>query len=198
MATVGNNFSQQLTPTGGSGSGYAFTPSELPDWLTLSPAVTPEPLTVTGAPTDGCALTKQVPLTAICCATDGAASASLVRSSAVMALGTLASRLTGMVRTVVLVPALGAYALANAYNVSNTLPNTVYNLAKAGKTDEAFELYRWFLPLLRLDTVPKFVQLIKWVQEQTGVGCARFRPPRLEIIGEELEIAGSEPPVQRQ
>src|SRR6266699_753881 len=63
---------------------------------------------------------------------DGTASSSLVCSSAVMAAGTLASRLTGMLRTVVLVPALGAYALANAYNVSNTLPNTVYNLAIGG------------------------------------------------------------------
>ena len=65
-------------------------------------------------------------------AAEPAANASLVRSSAVMALGTLASRLTGMLRTVVLVPALGAYALANAYNVANTLPNTVYNLAIGG------------------------------------------------------------------
>ena len=37
-----------------------------------------------------------------------------------------------MLRTIVLVPALGAYALANAYNVANTLPNTVYNLAIGG------------------------------------------------------------------
>jgi putative peptidoglycan lipid II flippase len=65
-------------------------------------------------------------------AAEPAANASLVRSSAVMAAGTLASRLTGMLRTVVLVPALGAYALANAYNVANTLPNTVYNLAIGG------------------------------------------------------------------
>ena len=49
-----------------------------------------------------------------------------------MALGTLASRVTGMLRTIVLVPALGPYALANAYNVGNTLPNTVYNLAIGG------------------------------------------------------------------
>src|SRR5215472_13451093 len=60
---------------------------------------------------------------------DQVAAPGLVRSSAVMALGTLASRVTGMLRTIVLVPALGAYALANAYNVANTLPNTVYNLA---------------------------------------------------------------------
>jgi hypothetical protein len=40
-----------------------------------------------------------------------------------------------------------------------------------------------------MDTVPKFVQLIKWVQEQAGVGSARVRAPRMEIVGKELEIA---------
>ncbi len=40
-----------------------------------------------------------------------------------------------------------------------------------------------------MDTVPKFVQLIKWVQEQAGVGSARVRSPRMEIVGRELEIA---------
>jgi 4-hydroxy-tetrahydrodipicolinate synthase len=65
----------------------------------------------------------------------------------------------------------------------------LFELAKTGRTREAFELYRWFLPLLRMDTVPKFVQLIKLVQEQVGVGTARVRPPRLELIGSELEQA---------
>ncbi|MGI9007389.1 MAG: murein biosynthesis integral membrane protein MurJ [Streptosporangiaceae bacterium] len=65
-------------------------------------------------------------------APDGPPGESLVKSSTVMAIGTLASRVTGMLRTVVLVPALGAYALDNAYNVANTLPNTVYNLAIGG------------------------------------------------------------------
>src|SRR5690349_10494102 len=51
---------------------------------------------------------------------------SLVRSSSVMALGTLASRVTGLLRTLVLVPAIGQVALANSYNYANTLPNTVY------------------------------------------------------------------------
>jgi 1-pyrroline-4-hydroxy-2-carboxylate deaminase len=40
-----------------------------------------------------------------------------------------------------------------------------------------------------MDTVPKFVQLIKWVQEQVGVGSARVRGPRLELSGCELEEA---------
>jgi len=49
-----------------------------------------------------------------------------------MALGTLASRVTGLLRTLVLVPAIGQLALANSYNYANTLPNTVYNLAIGG------------------------------------------------------------------
>ena len=76
--------------------------------------------------------------------------------------------------------------LVNAYPAESV---ELFNLASAGKHDEAFALYRWFLPLLRMDTVPKFVQLIKWVQEQLGIGSARVRPPRLEIVGTELEAA---------
>jgi dihydrodipicolinate synthase/N-acetylneuraminate lyase len=76
--------------------------------------------------------------------------------------------------------------LVNAYPAESV---QLFNLAMEGKSAEAFELYRWFLPLLRMDTVPKFVQLIKWVQEQAGVGSARVRPPRLEIAGAELEEA---------
>jgi len=71
----------------------------------------------------------------------------------------------------------------------NALPAesvALFHLAYEGKTKEAFELYRWFLPLLRMDTVPKFIQLIKLVQQELGVGNARVRPPRLEITGEEL------------
>ena len=48
-------------------------------------------------------------------------------------------------------------------------------------------LYRWFLPLLTLDTVPKFVQLIKLVQQQVGHGHERVRAPRLVLEGAERE-----------
>ena len=51
----------------------------------------------------------------------------------------------------------------------------------------ADELYRWFLPLLTLDTVPKFVQLIKLVQQQVGQGHERVRGPRLVLEGAERE-----------
>lgn len=51
------------------------------------------------------------------------------------------------------------------------------------------ELQRWFLPLLRLDTVPKFVQLIKLAQAETGLGGTAVRPPRLPLAGQELQAA---------
>ncbi len=62
----------------------------------------------------------------------------------------------------------------------------LFNYAINGETKKARALYEWFLPLLRLDTVPNFVQLIKLVQEKVGWGSARVRPPRLELIGQEL------------
>jgi 4-hydroxy-tetrahydrodipicolinate synthase len=71
----------------------------------------------------------------------------------------------------------------------NALPREsveLFRLAAEGKTSEAFALYRWFLPLLRMDTVPKFIQLIKQVQQELGVGNARVRAPRMEVVGEEL------------
>jgi 4-hydroxy-tetrahydrodipicolinate synthase len=64
----------------------------------------------------------------------------------------------------------------------------LFELAREGDTAAAFELYKWFLPLLRLDTVPKFVQLIKYVQELAGMGSERVRPPRLELSAEEKEM----------
>jgi 4-hydroxy-tetrahydrodipicolinate synthase len=63
----------------------------------------------------------------------------------------------------------------------------LFNYAMNGEKEKAAELYRWFLPLLRLDTVPKFVQLIKLVQEKVGMGSSRVRPPRLRLEGSELE-----------
>jgi putative peptidoglycan lipid II flippase len=61
-----------------------------------------------------------------------AANSSLLRSSSVMAVGTLASRLTGFVRNAVIIYAIGTLYLGDAYNLANTLPNIVYNLALGG------------------------------------------------------------------
>lgn len=65
----------------------------------------------------------------------------------------------------------------------------LFNYAMNGEAEKAFKLYQWFLPLLRMDTVPKFVQLIKLAQQEAGMGNARVRPPRLEIVGAELAEA---------
>ena len=65
----------------------------------------------------------------------------------------------------------------------------LFDLAAAGRIVEARRLYDWFLPLLRLDTVPKFVQLIKLVQAEVGMGTPTVRPPRLELAGAEREAA---------
>jgi len=65
----------------------------------------------------------------------------------------------------------------------------LFNYGISGESGTAFELYRWFLPLLRMDTVPHFVQLIKLVQEEVGMGNSRVRPPRLELAGQELQQA---------
>jgi len=65
----------------------------------------------------------------------------------------------------------------------------LFDLARSGDWAEARALYDWFLPLLRLDTLPKFVQLIKLVQVEVGRGSARVRPPRLELTGAEYADA---------
>ncbi len=76
--------------------------------------------------------------------------------------------------------------LANAFPRESV---ELFNDAIEGEREKAFELYRWFLPLLRMDTVPKFVQLIKLAQSEVGMGNARVRGPRLELCGEELKEA---------
>lgn len=65
----------------------------------------------------------------------------------------------------------------------------LFNYAMRGESKKAEELYRWFLPLLRMDTVNKFVQLIKLVQQEVGRGHERLRPPRLVLAGAERREA---------
>ena len=61
----------------------------------------------------------------------------------------------------------------------------VFNLAKAGKTQEAIEIYSWFLPLLELDINTKLVQNIKLCEVATGIGTENVREPRLPLVGKE-------------
>ncbi len=61
----------------------------------------------------------------------------------------------------------------------------IYELAKAGRTQEAIDIYRWFLPLLELDISPQLVQNIKLAEVATGIGTEHVRPPRLPLQGKE-------------
>ena len=63
----------------------------------------------------------------------------------------------------------------------------IYELQKAGKIQEALEIYRWFLPLLELDINPKLVQNIKLAEVFTGIGTENVRAPRLPLYGEERQ-----------
>jgi 4-hydroxy-tetrahydrodipicolinate synthase len=74
----------------------------------------------------------------------------------------------------------------------NALPRetvALHRAATSGDGARADALYRWFLPLLRMDTVPKFVQLIKLVQQEVGMGSERARAPRLALAGAERDDA---------
>jgi 4-hydroxy-tetrahydrodipicolinate synthase len=63
----------------------------------------------------------------------------------------------------------------------------IYRLIKAGKIQEALEIYRWFLPVLELDVSTKLVQNIKLAEALTGLGNENVRAPRLPLIGAERE-----------
>ncbi|HWY85498.1 MAG TPA: dihydrodipicolinate synthase family protein [Gemmataceae bacterium] len=64
---------------------------------------------------------------------------------------------------------------------------TLWELMRAGRWEEARTLYRWFAPLLKLDTHPKFVQYIKLAMQETGLGAEWVRAPRLPLVGRERE-----------
>lgn len=92
----------------------------------------------------------------------------------------------------VIVEAVAAGAVGWIAGLVNAFPKEsveLFELAASGQVQKAFDLYKWFLPLLRMDTVPKFVQLIKLVQEEVGMGNQRVRPPRLVLTGKELADA---------
>ena len=63
----------------------------------------------------------------------------------------------------------------------------IYELHRVGKIKEALEIYKWFLPLLELDTNSKLVQNIKLAEVATGIGTEKVREPRLPLIGKERE-----------
>jgi len=72
----------------------------------------------------------------------------------------------------------------------NALPREnqwLWELATTGRHDEARRIYRWYMPLLHLDTHVKLVQYIKLAAVEAGLGSEMVRPPRLPIVGRERE-----------
>jgi len=63
----------------------------------------------------------------------------------------------------------------------------IFRLVKQNRIAEALTIYRWFIPVLELDIVPKLVQYIKMAEAATGIGTEIVRAPRLPIIGKERE-----------
>ncbi|MCD9574146.1 dihydrodipicolinate synthase family protein [Flavobacterium soyae] len=63
----------------------------------------------------------------------------------------------------------------------------IYKLVKAGRVNEAVDIYRWFMPLLELDISPQLVQNIKLAEVATGLGTENVRAPRLPLQGTERE-----------
>ena len=63
----------------------------------------------------------------------------------------------------------------------------IYRLVKAGRIQEAIEIFRWFLPLLELDINTKLVQNIKLAEQIVGLGTEIVRPPRMPLSGQERE-----------
>ncbi len=85
---------------------------------------------------------------------ESAETAGVARSSALMAAGTLVSRVLGFARTVVFNAALGTALVATTYNVANTIPNILYILLAGGVLNAVF--------------VPALVRAMK--QEPTAAG----------------------------
>jgi putative peptidoglycan lipid II flippase len=143
----------------------------------------------------------------------GPAGPSLLRSGAIMAIGTVVSRVTGFLRTAVLVMALGTAALGDAYNVANTVPNIIYDLLLGGiltsvvvplivqsrerdrRYGEAYEqrlftgavIFLAVLTLIAVLLAPVFISLygngFKSEQRDLAVLFARFFLPQIFFYG---------------
>jgi 4-hydroxy-tetrahydrodipicolinate synthase len=74
--------------------------------------------------------------------------------------------------------------LVNAFPHENRL---LWDLLTSGRMEEALQVYRWYTPLLHLDTHIKLVQYIKLAMQETGLGSELTRAPRLPLEGEERE-----------
>jgi len=74
--------------------------------------------------------------------------------------------------------------LVNAFPAENRL---LWDLATTGQLEKALQVYRWYTPLLHLDTRVKLVQCIKLANQECGYGTEMVRAPRLPLTGAERD-----------
>jgi 1-pyrroline-4-hydroxy-2-carboxylate deaminase len=92
----------------------------------------------------------------------------------------------------VVVEGVRAGAVGWIGGVTNALPKecmALFHATVRGEAQKADTLYKWLLPLLRMDTVVKFVQYLKLIQREVNMGDERVRGPRLPLAGSEREDA---------
>lgn len=118
-------------------------------------------------------------------------SGDIRRFTAIRALiGDRLDLMVGMDDAIVEGIAMGATGwIAGVVNAFPKESVRLFEIACKQGVDAALPLYAWHLPLLRMDTVPKFVQLIKLMQQRAGLGSERVRAPRLLVEGQEREAA---------
>jgi 4-hydroxy-tetrahydrodipicolinate synthase len=88
----------------------------------------------------------------------------------------------------IIVESIAVGAVGWVAGLVNAFPHEsvrLFELAAAGKLEDARAIYRWFMPLLHLDTHPKLVQMIKLANAMTGLGSETVRAPRLTLEGAE-------------
>lgn len=118
-------------------------------------------------------------------------SCDIRRFAAIQALiGDRVDLMVGMDDAIVEGVSMGAVGwIAGVVNAFPEESVRVYEIARDEGSKEALALYAWLLPLLRMDTVPKFVQLIKLMQQRVDMGSERVRAPRMVVEGGEREAA---------
>lgn len=118
-------------------------------------------------------------------------SCDIRRFAAIQALvGDRLELMVGMDDAIVEGVSMGAVGwIAGVVNAFPEESVRVFELARDSGAKAALELYAWLLPLLRMDTVPKFVQLIKLMQQRVDMGNERVRAPRLVVEGAERDAA---------
>ncbi|GGW52985.1 hypothetical protein GCM10010503_32650 [Streptomyces lucensis JCM 4490] len=128
----GSPYAQAPYPAAPSAAG---TPPQPP---VPSPAAAPDPAGPRGAAAAGASGAPSVPTAAAAPAKKGGKAAGLLKSSAVMAAGTMVSRLTGFIRSALIAAALGLGFLADSFQVAYQLPTMIYILTVGGGLNSVF------------------------------------------------------------